>query len=268
MTNISIEKNADSINAIVRAVKVLDILSESSTPLGVSALAKKLVLPKVTTFRILNTLLLTGRLQKDSSDLYYLAPKFIIYGDKVKASFMLRSVAEAILQELTSVICESANLGVSYKDYLLTLIHVNAGFYSLVSNLTPLSDLNCSSMGKVILCHKDDQYIQEYFKKPLGKLTMNTVTSLDQFLDIKRKFDEEHIMFDDEEFEQDLGCFSIPIYDVSHQFIAAINVNGPKTRIILKSEWIKQALLSSGGRLTTLLAQANYTVEDFQRTLN
>lgn len=91
MTNISIEKNADSINAIVRAVKVLDILSESSTPLGVSALAKKLDLPKVTTFRILNTLLLTGLLQKDSSDMYYLAPKFIIYGDKVKASFTLGS---------------------------------------------------------------------------------------------------------------------------------------------------------------------------------
>ena len=50
MTNISIEKNADSINAIVRAVKVLDILSESSTPLGVSALAKKLDLPKVFEF--------------------------------------------------------------------------------------------------------------------------------------------------------------------------------------------------------------------------
>ena len=75
-------------------------------------------------------------------------------------------------------------------------------------------------------------------------------------------------MFNDEEFEQDLGCFSIPIYDVSHQFIAAININGPKTRIILKSEWIKQALLSSGEKLTKLLAQANYTVEYFQRTLN
>lgn len=266
MTDKMTEKAGDSINAITRAAKVLDIISESPEPLGVSALAKMLNLPKVTTFRILNTLVLTGLLHKDDSDLYYLTPKFIIYGDKVRSSLDLQTIVRPILEKMAETVDESTNLGVSYRDYILTLVHVYAGSYSLIPKLTPLADLHCSSMGKIILCHKDDEYIKTYFQRKLETPTMNTIVSLEQFLQQKKEFEQSHIMFDDEESEYGLACFSSPVYDMNGQFIAAISISGPKTRILSKQDAIRTELIRASSEISDYLRFAQYTVEDFRQT--
>lgn len=41
-----IENKSDTSSAVIRAVDILDVLCESTTPLGISALAKKLNMPK------------------------------------------------------------------------------------------------------------------------------------------------------------------------------------------------------------------------------
>ena len=80
-------------------------------------------------------------------------------------------------------------------------------------------------------------------------------------------FAETSVLCDDEEFEYGLYCFSAPIYDANHRLIAAISVSGPKTRMLSKSEEIKKHLLCSAKKITSLLEESRYTVEDLQKNL-
>lgn len=260
-------KNKDYISSISRASKILDAVFESEAPVGVSPLSKAVGLPKVTTFRILSTLVDCGLLIKDDNELYSLSPRFIIYGDKVKSSLSLKNIAEPVINSLASQVEESANVGVAYRGYVLTIAHVSIGAYLLVTSLSPLSDLHCSSMGKIILAHKDEPSLREYFNRPLKKYTSNTIIDYDSFKKSIDFFAETSVMCDDEEFEYGLYCFSAPIYDANHRLIAAISVSGPKTRMLSKSEEIKKHLLCSAKKITSLLEESRYTVEDLQKNL-
>ena len=256
------EKYTENIIAIARAAKVLDTLFESEVPLGVSSLAEE-----VTTFRILNTLTASGMLKKDKEDLYSLSPKFILYGDKVKSTLSLKNIAEPVLEKLAEAVGENANLGVAYKGYVLTLAHVSASSYLLISTLSPLSELYCSSMGKIILSHMDDNQTKKYFSRPLKKLTINTITDYPSFQAARAIYLKNSIMYDDEEFEYGLYCLSAPIYDCQEQLIAVLGVSGPKTRMLSKYEQITAHLLDAAHEISDILKQSRYTVEDFHRQL-
>lgn len=267
MTEKLIENRSDCSSAVIRAVEILDALCESSTPLGISTLAKTLSLPKVTTFRILNSLVTAGLLLKDADDLYSLSPKFILYGNRVHASFSLKNISEPILNELAAAVEENVNLGISYKHYVLTLFNVSAASYLLVTNLLPLSELHCSSMGKIILSHMDEALEEEYFSHTLEKHTPNTIVDYDTFQSVKKKYFQCGIMYDDEEFEYGLTCFAAPVYDTYNHLIAAVSVSGPKSRIQSKQNEIEAGLLDATRKITATLKTAGYTIEELQKTL-
>lgn len=267
MSDKRIENKPDTSSAVIHAADILDALCESTTPLGISTLAKELDIPKVTTFRILNSLVAAGLLSKDADDLYSLGPKFIVYGNRVHASLSLKNISEPILNELADAVSENVNLGISYKHYVLTLFNVSAASYILVASLLPLAGLNCSSMGKVILSHMEDSDVKEYFSQGLERLTPNTIIDFDTFQLAKEKFLKTGIMYDDEEFEYGLYCFAAPIYDANGHLIAAVSISGPKSRILSKQEAIEARLLDTTCQITQILKTTGYTVEELKRTL-
>lgn len=261
------ENKSDTSSAVIRAVDIIDALCESTEPLGISALAKELNMPKVTTFRILNSLVAAGLLFKDGDDLYSLSPKFLIYGNRVHASLSLKNISEPILNELATAVEENVNLGISYKGYVLTLFNIPAAAYLLVANLLPLCELYCSSMGKTILAHKDAPAVEEYFSRPLEKRTPNTVIDYDSFQLAKARFLKCGVMYDDEEFEYGLSCFAAPIYDANGSLIGAVSVSGPKSRILSKQKDIESKLLDSTHKISDILKTAGYTIEELEKTL-
>lgn len=261
------DNRSDTSSAVIRAVDILDALCESAEPLGISTLAKILDMPKVTTFRILNSLVAAGLLFKNADDLYSLSPKFLIYGNRVHASLSLKNISEPILTELAVAVEENVNLGIAYKNYVLTLFNIPAASYLLVANLLPLSELYCSSMGKTILSHMDEASAEEYFSHTLEKRTPNTVIDYRSFQLAKEQYLQCGIMYDDEEFEYGLSCFAAPIYDANDNLIAAVSVSGPKSRILSKKEDIESRLLDATHKISAILKTADYTVEELKKTL-
>lgn len=266
MTN-KTSNNSNTINTILRGADVLEALFQEPNPIGVSSLSKKTNFPKVTTFRILNSLVVAGLVRKDQNDEYSLSPKFILYGNKVKSTLTLRNIAEPVLENLAAILGENTSMGVPYKGYVLTLIYINRTSYSLTSTLTPLSELYCSSMGKIILSYKDDDFLKKYFNKDLEKHTNNTVINYKNFLINKAEYEKTLVMFDNEEFEYGLSCFAVPVFDANDNLIAAINVNGPATRLLSKENKIKTYLPQAAKEIQDVLKASNYTVEELQQIL-
>lgn len=224
----------DSISMVERTIQIINELFSADKPKGASELSTDLGLPKVTVFRILNTLYLQGLVEKNKEDKYSLGLVFIQYGEKVKSKIDLKTLAEPVLNELSRLTGETVNLGILSEEYVVTVFSAEGESSALVSRLIPLSPLNCSSMGKIFLSTMTEKDAKAYFDKHLEKRTFNTITKYEDFVTEKEKFMKSKVSYDIEEYEYGLGCVAAPIYNSSDKTVAAISLSGPLSRLKIK----------------------------------
>lgn len=229
--------NTDSniIKMVDRACIILEYLSMQNSAASISVLAKELDLPKANIYRILYTMQRRGLVEKESdSDLYRLGKKLIAYGEKVRYDSNLVELAKPFMKQTSMAIGETTNIGINHENSIVTL-HSEEGEKSfLVSRLIPVSELHCSSMGKLYLANMPEKDLQSYFSETLIKRTVNTIVDIEQFKKQKQIIQYEQLAFDHEEYEYGLTCIAMPIYNSSDKFIASISVSGPTSRLNYK----------------------------------
>ena len=90
-----------NVSAVERVAKILDAVSQSQKPVGVTALSKQIGLPKATVFRFCNTLYNLGYLDKNVNDEFSLGLIFITLGERVKADTNIAELAKPYMEELS-----------------------------------------------------------------------------------------------------------------------------------------------------------------------
>jgi IclR family KDG regulon transcriptional repressor len=232
------KKNNDAniVTMVNRACKILEMLYKCDKFIGVSKLSQELDLPKATVYRILYTLQQWGFVDKiEDTDKYKLGLVFIQYGERVKLNMDLKTIAQPYMERLASEIGETVNLGVNYEDSVLA-IHTEKGEESvLISRLTPLSPLYCSSMGKIFLSGFNEKQLKEYFNSNrIVSRTVKTITNLDKIKEEIKKIKKEKVAFDNEEYEYGLTCIAAPVINKKNEIIAALSISGPTSRLEFK----------------------------------
>ena len=257
----------NSIVSVARALDIIDLIANHGTPLKMSFISEALDIPKVTTFRTLNTLVEKKYLSKKDDDTYFLGLKFISMGIVAKRSTSLISIAQPHVERLRDVTGEGVNLGILNNDMICNIIHVPGDSFLLLSTLSPLSPMYCASIGKVFLIHKTPEEREAFFSKPLKKLTKNTVTTLEGFEKILTQFAETSVVYDDEEFEYGLSCIAAPIYDCEGTLIAGVSVTGPTSRLKSKDDAVlRKHLLNCASAITKDMEMSQYKASDFYKS--
>ncbi|AKA69479.1 MULTISPECIES: IclR family transcriptional regulator [Clostridium] len=240
-----------SILMVDRAIQIINILFQSDVPLGVSAISNSLNLPKVTVYRILNTLYNGKLVEKDNEDKYRLAITFIQYGEKVKSGLDLKSLSDSFINELSNATGEAVSVGIRNEESVITINSAEGESSVLVSKLVPTSLLHCAAMGKLFLAHMTDNEIMEYFQIHNTKRTSNTITNYKDFLVEKEKILNTNIAFDNEEYEYGLQCIASPIFNCDKKMIAAVSISGPMNRLKAKGILEIQKHLENTTRIIT-----------------
>lgn len=224
------------ITMIERANLILEELYKSPVPLGISEISKNLDLPKATIYRILITLIKGGFVEKDSiGDKYKLGTIYIKYSDKVKSEMDIYTICKPFMEELAENVGETINLAIPYENNALNLRRVEGEATALVSKLIATAPLYCSSVGKVMLAHKSDKEIEDYFNnEKIDLRTINTIKNIDEFKVQKDFIIRNGYVFDDEEYDYGLFCIACPVFNIKNDVIAAISISGPKSRIQYK----------------------------------
>lgn len=252
-------KEDRSINSIIRAFNVIDELFRSSEPMGVSELAAILELPKVTTFRILSTLVKCGAIEKNKDGRYHLGLMFIRYGEKVRSDTTLNSLALPILEGLRDATQESVNLGIFCEEYLVTLISLAGESFIITSRALPLAPLHCSAMGKLFLSYMDTAEAEAYFAIERPKRTINTITTFAEFTAEKQRILSSSVSHDREEYEYGLYCIGAPIFDCTSNLIAAISISGPTSRMQMKGfDSLTEQIIAAATELTHAISNARF----------
>ncbi len=241
----SSESNTNIVTMVDRACQLLEHLSKQDGSASISQIAKEMDLPKATVYRLLYTMQQRKIIEKEpGSDLYKLGIKLIEYAEKVRYDSSLVDQAKSLMKITAQATGESINIGIRHEDEVVTL-HSEEGEKSiLVSRLIPVADLYCSSMGKLYLAQMSDEMLTQYFSAKLHKRTVNTLTSLHQFILQRDEILSTNLALDNEEYEYGLSCIAAPLFNSAGDMIGSISISGPTSRLEFKGlSTLKKALL-------------------------
>jgi DNA-binding IclR family transcriptional regulator len=108
-SNDEIDAGRDRVEAVERAITLLQCFSEPGETLTLSGLAQRSGLYKSTILRLAGSLLHTGFLDRGVDGRYQLGPELRRLGDLSRSQFTLEDVVRPVLRDLTSVTQETAS---------------------------------------------------------------------------------------------------------------------------------------------------------------
>lgn len=210
--------------AVGFSVKVIEVLAESNTPIGISEISRRTDINKNMVSRILNTLEEENWVQCDDKFGYNLTLLPFCLSSKVVSRTTLANVGVPLLQKFWKEYGESTYLGILHEDEVLYLTHFDSIKKVRVAGVVGGSyPLYCTGPGKALLAFSGDDYIENYLDgRELKKYTQNTIT--DRF-ELKKELEtirKRGYSLDNEEYGHGIICMSAPIFDHTRTAIGVI----------------------------------------------
>lgn len=167
------------VQAVDRALDVLDCMGGVGRPLGVSDIARRTGHSKATVHHVLSTLLSRRYVMQDPyTSLYRLGWALYELGSSVVRDVEFTKAARPFLDLLAAETGESILLGILDDDAVLYLDRGESpSGLPMVANAGRRGALHATASGKVLLAFSSDaQLVERVLSKPLPKLTRSTVT--------------------------------------------------------------------------------------------
>lgn len=218
-----------------KALKVLVAMADDATPRGTSLaeLSAKVGYHKTTVYRLLATLQRNSFVQQDpDTDRYRLGLKLLELSTVLLDNLELRREASPLLCELMAKTNETVHLAVLEQAEVVYIDKVESHnpvrMFSRIGRRMPA---HCTGMGKAILAHMPETYVDQVIAKGLPKRTPNTITSADQLRRELARIRECGYSTDNVENEDGIACAAAPIFDHLGHPVAALSVAGPSMRV-------------------------------------
>lgn len=219
--------------SIVKAFTLLELLANSDTPLGVTALADEADLGKSNVHRILQTLLGLGYVEQGENAQYQPSLKAWEMGCMIMSRVSLRDVARGSMQVLAELTKEAVHLSELHDGEVLYIDKIESSepvrAYTQLGGRAPAY---CTATGKAMLAFAADADIASALASA-SEHTPKTIASLDRF-----EIEAEHIRanrysLNRGEWRSDIIGLGAPIADQSGNVVAAIGLSAPASRVEL-----------------------------------
>jgi DNA-binding IclR family transcriptional regulator len=213
------------------ACRIMKLLAQHPDGLKAAEIARMLKIPVTTTLRIMATLQLEGYARKMESR-FELGPVLIHLGNASLAGTEIRTAALPVLQDLTGRTDETSHLAVPCDDHAL-IVAVQDSPHPLRAASRPgsLTELHCSSTGKVFIAYVYSQRLEEFYGK--ARVTKRTAHTQDTLAEIKREANltrKRGFSLDDEEFNLGVRCCAAPVFSSDGSVVAAIGITAATVR--------------------------------------
>jgi IclR family acetate operon transcriptional repressor len=230
-------KRKYSVPAVDGMLDILEFMSETQRPCGVTELSRELGISTNLAFRILKRLTERGYTEIEAeSGAYCLSSRFFTLGMKLYSRFELRVRARAHLEALCRETGETCQIQIPDSEMMLTLDCVNPpkDFYL---HVVPGSRLysHANAFGKAVLAFIEPDEAKKFLKK-MPKLTKNTTSSEKKLFDEFKKICQSGLAYDNEEYNDGVFCIGSPVFNVSGEVVAGIGVTGLSSRFDEKNK--------------------------------
>jgi DNA-binding IclR family transcriptional regulator len=244
------ESNNYKVKSVDLAFDILFKISESQS-LTLNQISKIFKINEKKVKKILETLLNRGYLSYNKkSDSYSLGIKNFEIGQSYLDSLDLRKLAKGYLKYLSEKFRETVYLAVrsNFEIVYMDSYEINRTV-SVKSRLGKLLPMYASASGKVHLADMSQAELEEFFKEvELKKFTPKTITDKEELLKHIEEVKKNGYAIDDEEWEEEVRCLSVPVRNYKNNVVAAITISAPSFRVSkeklineVKDEMIKKA---------------------------
>lgn len=224
-------------NAIEKAIQILDCLSEADKSLGITEISSQLFIPKSTVHRILSTLLRHSLVSKDKdTSRYRLGVQILKYSNSFYNSFDLRRYSKTILKRtcLDTGLTTFLSIWLDGKGVCIDSVRFSqeAKVQNLFVDIGKIMPFHCASSAKILLAYQSPVEISRLIKgRPLRKYTSKTITDPDKLIQHLKEIKAKGFAICDEELEEGIRAVSAPIKNINGKTIASITITGLVNRI-------------------------------------
>jgi len=221
------------LSSVANSIRLLTSFSGEENELGITTLATRLRLAKSTVHRLAATLTAAGFLEQNSdSGKYRLGVALFELGALVRRRMDVANQARPELRELLEKTGETVQLGIVDHFSVLYVYEMESRrAIRMAAAVGGRAPLHCTAVGKVLLAHQSEEYIQRAIELGLNAYTPKTIIRRQEVLAMLEEVKSREHAIDDEESESGLRAIAAPVRNHNGQVIAALGVAAPVQRM-------------------------------------
>ena len=219
-------------STVLKALRMLEEIGQHANGISLSKVAAVAELDRSTAYRLLTTLREAGYLvRSEETKKYRLSYKLVSISRLLLATTGPDDLIREALAVLSRKTQETANFSVldGYQA-VIRLQSKGSHLLSVALMVGDRSDLHCTSIGKVLLAHQRERFIQDVLSRPLPKVASKTITDPNELRLELEKVRTQGYAFDVLEFADDMCCVAAPVFGPNEKLFGGINFAGPRTR--------------------------------------
>ncbi|MBN2125797.1 MAG: IclR family transcriptional regulator [Deltaproteobacteria bacterium] len=218
------------VQALERALDLLDCFTFQDRDMNLSELVQKTGLHKATVKRLVSNLASRGYLQQDPvSKRYQLGLRLFELGGIVFSSLNLREAAASPMTRLQNETGATVLLGIALDDQLVYVgKREGLGMIRISSDIGWRRPLHYGMLGMVLLAYRDPEDVRRILKKtPLEAHTPFSITDEDAFsIRLEQIRNQGYVVEKEEAVEGIIGA-AAPVRNYSRQVVAALGIALP-----------------------------------------
>lgn len=255
------------IEAVLRALDVLDLLARLGQPAGAADVAAHLDISRNAAFRLLTTLKSRGYVSRDEdSRKYRLGLELFHLGNVVPESRDLRSAALPFLEQLRDSYQETANLVLLHAGSVLYIQRLESPHsLRMATDVGARYPLHCTALGKAILSKLPLETVRAMLgPAPFRRMTDNTIVNYEQLIPELQKISELGYAVDWAERGAGVCCVGAAFLDGQGRPIGALSLSGPMHRMetYVTEGRIGQSVKAAAEELSRILGYVKKPIQD------
>ena len=227
------EKKEYIVHNIDTAFEILFLISHRGN-LNLKEIEKEIKISSSQLKKIVNILVNRDYLIFDKKrKSYSLGIKNFEVGYSYLSHVEIRRIARPFLMELGEKFKENVYLAIrsAWEIVYIDAFEVDRPV-TVKSRIGKLLPMYASASGKVILSYMDEEELEEFFEEvKLIPFTNKTITNRDQLINHLKRVRDWGFAIDNEEWEYEVKCISVPIWDYTGKIVAAITLSAPSYRL-------------------------------------
>jgi DNA-binding IclR family transcriptional regulator len=228
------DRQRAGVQSLGRAFAILEEVARHREGIGLAELSKLVGLHNSTTFHLAKTLVSLGymRQERDSKRYRVGRPLFALAASALDEIEMI-NLATPVLEDLSRETGESGHFAVRMGDAVVVIARTSGtGAFQLTDRVGVVRPAHCTALGKIILASlRPDQlkrFLERVELKPsTGKSVTEPAVLLREIAEIRRSA----IALDDGEFNPEVRCVAVPVYNFTGEVIGALGISGPIWRM-------------------------------------
>jgi IclR family transcriptional regulator, KDG regulon repressor len=228
------DRQRGGVQSLGRAFAILEQVARHREGIGLAELAKLVGLHTSTTFHLAKTMVSLGYIRQERETKRYRVgrPLFALAASALDEIEMV-NLATPIMEDLSRETGETSHFAVRMGDAVVVIARTSGpGAFQLTDRVGVVRPTHCTALGKIILAGLRPDQLKRFLERvELVPSTKKSITDPNVLLREIAEIRRSAVAVDDGEFNPEVRCIAVPVYNFTGDVVGALGVSGPIWRM-------------------------------------